>query len=288
MQKLCRECDKCQRTNHQLQKPRSELHPIPVTKVWHRVGIDLVGPLPVTEAGNKYIITLSDYFSKWPEAAPLPSKEASGVAKFLFDTFCRHGWPKIVQSDQGREFINEINACFFELTNIKHCISSAYHPQTNGLDERFNQTLMNTLKKVVDTNNSDWDLHIPSALYAYRVSRQASLKFSPFFIMYNRYPRKAVTFEMDKKIMNDGEISEDEEDGNIDDIMDRMLELRKCCHGKAKENITTTQIKQKKQYDKKHNSFKVRAIYIIIEITYSISKKTEFMTLACRDIDIST
>ena len=99
---------------------------------------------------------------------------------------------------QGREFINEINACFFELTNIKH--------QTNGLDERFNQTLM------VDTNNSDWDLHIPSALYAYRVSRQASLKFSPFFIMYNRYPRKAVTFEMDKKIMNDGEISEDEED----------------------------------------------------------------------------
>ncbi len=73
--------------------------------------------------------------------------------------------------------------------------------------------------------------------------------------------------------MIDGEISEDEEDGNIDDIMDRMLELRKCCHGKAKENITTTQIKQKKQYDKKHNSFKVRAIYIIIEITYSISKK---------------
>ena len=58
--------------NRLLQKSRAELHPIPVTKVCHRVGIDLVGPLPETKRGNKYIITLTDYFSKWPEAAPCP------------------------------------------------------------------------------------------------------------------------------------------------------------------------------------------------------------------------
>ena len=107
-----------------LQKPRAELHPIPVTKVWHRVGIDLVGPLPETRRGNKYIITLSDYFSKWPEAAPLPSKEATGVASFLLDTFCCHGWPKIVQSDQGREFVNTINPCLFEMTGVKQCVQA--------------------------------------------------------------------------------------------------------------------------------------------------------------------
>ena len=82
-------------------KPRSELHPIPVTKVWHRVGIDLMGPLPETKEGNKYIITLSDYFSKWPEVAPLQSKSAEGVAKFLFDTFCQHGWPKLFSLIKG-------------------------------------------------------------------------------------------------------------------------------------------------------------------------------------------
>ena len=168
---LCKHCDKCQRTNHQLQKPRAELHPIPVTKVWYRVGIDLVGPLPETSSGNKYIITLSDYFSKWPEAAPLPSKSAEGVAKFLFDTFCRHGWPKVIQSDQGREFVNEINTRLFQLTDIQHCVSSAYHPQTNGLDEHFNQTLVNTLKKVIDSSTDDWDQHLSAALYAYRISK---------------------------------------------------------------------------------------------------------------------
>ena len=140
-----------------LQKPRSELHPIPVTKVWHRVGINLVGPLPEIKRGNKYIITLSDYFSKWPEAAPLPSKEATGVASFLLDTFCRHVWPKIVQSDQGREFVNAINSSLFEMTGVKQWVSSAYHPQTNGLDERLNQTLITTLKKVVDASSDDWD-----------------------------------------------------------------------------------------------------------------------------------
>lgn len=181
VKELCKHCDKCQHTNNVLQKPRSELHPIPVSKVWDRVGIDLVGPLPETKCGNKYIVTLSDYFSKWPEAAPLKSKCAEGVADFLFDVFCRHGWPKIIQSDQGREFINSVNSYLFKSTNIKHCISSAYHPQTNGLDERFNQTLLNTLKKVVDSNEKEWDKHIPAALYAYRISKHASTKFTPFF-----------------------------------------------------------------------------------------------------------
>ena len=149
VKELCKRCDRCQRTNHLLQRPRSELHPIPVTKVWNRVGIDLVGPLPETRAGNKYIITLRDYFSKWPEAAPLQSKCAEGVADFLFQVFCRHGWPKIVQSDQGREFINEVNDCLFKSTNLKHCVSTAYYPQTNGLDERFNQTLLTLLKRLL-------------------------------------------------------------------------------------------------------------------------------------------
>ena len=78
------------------------------------------------------------------------------------------------------------------MTNIKHCVSSAYYPQTNGLDERFNQTLKNTLKKVIDVSQDDWDEHIPAALYAYRISRQASSKFAPFFLMFNRNPRKAI------------------------------------------------------------------------------------------------
>ena len=78
-------CEKCQRNNHKLQKASGSLHPIPVPpKIWSQVGMDLIGPMPETPQGNKYIVTLTDYFSKWAEAAPLKDKSALGVAKFIF------------------------------------------------------------------------------------------------------------------------------------------------------------------------------------------------------------
>ena len=105
----CKCCDTCQRVNNKFTKQRPELHPIPVSDVWKQIGIDLIGPLPETERGNKYIITATDYFSKWLEAAALQDKTALGVAEFLFSLFCRHGWPEIVLSNQGQEFVNEVS-----------------------------------------------------------------------------------------------------------------------------------------------------------------------------------
>ena len=78
-------CDRCQRGNKKLKKAVGGLHPIPVKpNIFHQVGMDLIGPLPETPRGNKYVIMLTDYFSKWAEAAPLPSKHADGVAKFIY------------------------------------------------------------------------------------------------------------------------------------------------------------------------------------------------------------
>ena len=77
-------CDRCQRKN-KLHKSVGMLHSIPVeSKIFYQMGMDLIGPLPVTSRGNKYIVTLTDYFSKWAKAAPLPSKHAAGVAKFIY------------------------------------------------------------------------------------------------------------------------------------------------------------------------------------------------------------
>ena len=78
-------CDKCQWHNYKLKKASGELHPIPVkSKLWHQVGMDLIGPLTESTQGNKYIITITDYFSKWPEAGALPDKTAHGIAKFFY------------------------------------------------------------------------------------------------------------------------------------------------------------------------------------------------------------
>ena len=90
-------------------KYTAELHPIPVKdEVWHTIGVDLIGSLPETPRGNKYILAISCFFSKWPEATALPDKTATGIAEFLFKCFTRHGCCKVKISDQGREFVNQV------------------------------------------------------------------------------------------------------------------------------------------------------------------------------------
>ena len=144
--------------------------------------------------------TCTDYFTEWVEADSLPTKEAKGEANFLYSLFCRHGVPKRVQSNQGREFVNSLNGQLFNLTGVQHIISTAYHPQTNGLDERFNQTLQRALLKMVDENESEWDKFLDSVLFVYRTCKQASTKYSPFFLMYEREPTLPVDLIVSHKV----------------------------------------------------------------------------------------
>jgi len=90
-------------------------------------------------------------------------------------------------SDQGREFVNQVNHHFLRLTGTQHKISCAYHPRTNGLIERFNQTLQRSLVKLVGEDQTTWDDHLDAVLFAYRTARQKSTKMSPFELMYCRY-----------------------------------------------------------------------------------------------------
>ena len=84
---------------------------------------------------------------------------------------------------QGREFCNHIVESLEKLTGFKHLVTSAYHPQSNGLDERLNQTLKAALQKLVNESQDDWDQLIDKVLFAYRTSKQDSSKFTPFFVM---------------------------------------------------------------------------------------------------------
>lgn len=82
------------------------------------------------------------------------------------------------------------------MTGVQCNLTSAYHPQSNGLDERFNQTLQRQLLKFVDSEQTDWDLYLDSILFSYRVSRQDSTKHSPFLLVYGRQPRLPIEFNM--------------------------------------------------------------------------------------------
>ena len=87
-------------------------------------------------------------------------------------------------TDQGREFVNSMNDKLCDLLDIKHKLTSPYNPQANGLDERFNQTLKRALEKLANTRQNDWDVLLKDVLFAYRTSDNASIKYTPFYLMF--------------------------------------------------------------------------------------------------------
>ena len=185
-------CNLCQHTNPKLLKQPAMLHPIPVKpEVWHRVGIDLIGPLRTSIKVNRYIATCTNYFSKWIEAEAIPDKTAQTVAKFLLGLICRFGCFSIFHSDQGRKFVNQPIKTGSNWLVWSTEISSAYHPQSNGLDEWSNQTISRAIVKYVNDQRDDWDEQLQCILFSYRTSVHPSTvyaKFSPFFLIYRPDP----------------------------------------------------------------------------------------------------
>lgn len=110
-----KQCDRCQRNAAEKDIP-DVLHPVKVVdKVWYLVGIDLIDAHNSTTKGNRYILTQTDYFTKYVEAVAIPSKSAEAVAQALYATYCRHGAPAHVISDQGREFVNKVSIILYEM-----------------------------------------------------------------------------------------------------------------------------------------------------------------------------
>ena len=94
------------------------------------------------------------------------------------------GCPEILITDQGCEFVNVLSSELYAITNTEHRITSTHHPQSNGLRERFNESLTRYLSKVVDESQSDWDEKIDTVLMGYRASRQSSTKQSHYFMLF--------------------------------------------------------------------------------------------------------
>ena len=230
-------CDRCQRRGkHRIP---GLLHPIPVDKPFSRIGIDVVGPLPITAKGNRYIIVATDYFTKWPEAEAVSEATGSRVAEFIYQVIiCRHGCPKQLLSDRGTHFNNEVVNGLLKQFEIRHLLSTPYHPQTNGLVERFNRTLCESLAKLTE-GQEDWDQHIAPVLFAYRTAKQSSTKMTPFYLVYGRHPQLP-TIDTTEVIEN-----------NILDRLFTLIEELPRQQEVAKRNITRNQEKQKQRHDRK-------------------------------------
>lgn len=191
----CRSCDICQRTSDRGRVRPAPLQPLPIiSEPFSRVAVDIVGPIhPSAKDGSRYILTLVDFATRWPEAVPLKKIETVTVAEALLQIFTRMGVPEEVLSDNGSQFTSEMMAEVYRLMSIKPLFTTPYHPQGNGLCEKMNGTLKKMLKRAAAEQPREWPRYIAPLLFAYREAPQASLKLSPFELMFGRAVRGPLT-----------------------------------------------------------------------------------------------
>uniref|UniRef100_A0A8C5Q1T7 Gypsy retrotransposon integrase-like protein 1 n=1 Tax=Leptobrachium leishanense TaxID=445787 RepID=A0A8C5Q1T7_9ANUR len=189
VKRYCASCPECQLASP---KPhlRAPLIPLPVIDVpFERIAMDIVGPLEKSARGHQYILVILDYATRYPEAVPLRKANARNIARELVQVFARVGIPKEILTDQGTPFVSRLMKELCHLLKIQALKTSVYHPQTDGLVERFNRTLKGMLRKVVNREGKDWDMLLPYLLFAIREIPQSSTRFSPFELLYGRHPR---------------------------------------------------------------------------------------------------
>ena len=235
----CRTCEICQRAQGKRYGARAEMIPLSlIEKLFQRIAMDIIGPLPRSNNDNKYILTICDYATRCPDALPILNTEANIIAKELVSVFARVGIPDEILTDQGSNLMLSLLQEIYLMLNISRLRTSPYHPQTDGLAERLNGTLKSMIRKFTASNQKDWDEHLPYLLFAYREVPQESTGFSPFELLYGRRVRGPLDVPKEAWVGYEGE----KENTSI-----HVLELRRCLEEMSelvKENVAEAQNKQ--------------------------------------------
>ncbi|GFT04077.1 snRNA-activating protein complex subunit 4 [Trichonephila clavipes] len=236
-------CRECQRRKSVPQRPPGRLVPIPpAIAPFHRIGIDLLGRFPKSAHGNKWIIVCTDYSTRYAITKALPTAEVDEIAKFLLEEIVlRHGAPRVIITDRGAVFRSRLVSSLVDLCNIDHRFTTAYHPQTNGLTERFNKTLADMLSMYVDVEQKNWDEILPFVTFAYNTAKQETTGFTPFYLLHGREAETTLDTMLPF-------CPNDFDDNNITKIAARAEESRQL----ARVHTLRAQDKDRRRYDSKH------------------------------------
>ncbi|GFT26450.1 transposon Tf2-6 polyprotein [Trichonephila clavipes] len=221
-------CRECQRRKSVPQRPPGRLVPIPpAIAPFHRIGIDL--PWEISKVCS------------WKQ---MDNTEVDEIAKFLLEEIVlRHGAPRVIITDRGAVFRSRLVSSLVDLCNIDHRFTTAYHPQTNGLTERFNKTLADMLSMYVDVEQKNWDEILPFVTFAYNTAKQETTGFTPFYLLHGREAETTLDTMLPF-------CPNDFDDNNITKIAARAEESRQL----ARVHTLRAQDKDRRRYDSKHQN----------------------------------
>ncbi|UYV84370.1 K02A2.6-like [Cordylochernes scorpioides] len=245
VERWCKECDRCAASKGPKTRSRGEMREYNMSAPFERIAIDVAGPFPVTEGGNRYILVVMDYFTKWPEAYAIPNQEATTVAKVLMDNLiCRFGVPMELHSYQGRKFEAGVFQELCRLLGIRKTRTTPLHPQSDEMVERFNKTMEVNLSKVVEQHQRDWDVRMPPFLMAYQAAIHETTRQAPAKIMFGRELRLPCDLEFG---------SPGEPPAEVTDYVNNLRSILLETHESVRAKIRTASHRMKTRYDQRAN-----------------------------------
>ena len=233
-------CNLCLSFNVSRQRKFGWLHTIsPPDSPFQIIGIDYCGPMRSTPRGNKYVLVITGYFTRHVSAIPLPNCTAETTAESLFNEyFCKFGVPETIVSDRGTHFQNQLMANMKLSIGYNHIYSTSYHPQSNGIVERFNSTFISQISKLQDDELNNWDEYLQAVVFAYNSGSHKTTKFSPYELVFGHPPKLPIHAKQSHFSFL-----------KPNDYLEQLKKTLKHLHQVARNNILHQQSKNKRYYD---------------------------------------
>ena len=237
------ECERCQKAKTPATKNKGPLNHLITPKYpFHQLSIDYVSI--DTRAKTKFkILTCIDEFTKFAFAIPVKSENAKRCAEVLYQQiYTKFGIPTIIHSDRGATFMSNILKELNTILNIKHTVTTAYRPQSNGTCERLNSTIINRIRTLAPGEKPRWNLHLDSLICAYNSTTHESIGMSPFYAMYGRQPIIPVDL-----LVRLPEVEDDDVKPNT--FAERRVKELKQSYELMAKNMDKRRVRSKRNYD---------------------------------------
>lgn len=248
-----KECVVCQKVKHPKQLFRAQLQPIRSIRPFQLITIDIIGPLPASKDGQVYILVVCCHFSKWVALYAMKNTTTDTVARLLIKFMLTFGLCLNILSDLGTNFQAELLRKIYELLDINQLRTTAYHPECDGLTERFNRTLKTMIACFVNEHQNNWDELLTFLAFAYNSSTHATTNFTPYEIVYGRPPKIPIDLIVQENDSFGGEgddihsYSENQEvNFYVKELKEKFRSVYKC----VQENTNSKVEKSKLYYDR--------------------------------------
>lgn len=264
-------CNVCQRTKYDQRLPAGVMGcRRGVNAPWQMIAADLIGPLPRSLKGHKYLLVVTDTFTKYPILKPLRAATAKLVAQHLEeDIFMVYGVPSYIICDNGSEFIGGPVTNLARQYKVKILLNASRHPQANPA-ERVNRDIVTMLRAYVKDNHRDWDRYIPKIGFALRTAYHETTQYSPAFLNFGREIASAgAGFE----VLQDDSVIPSQEDSK--DYGEKQQELRNIYNDVA-NRIQEAHTRNARRYNLRRRPVKYRVGDIVLKRNFPQSDATNY------------